>query len=206
MTEADFEARLAAIEARLGPAPQAVPPVTIGELTDVPAPGSPIASPWAQETTNRIMHRFVNVAERDAKWPAAVAGSGALCVTTGDGTVYVALAGLWNAYAWPQSYPWIAPTMLNSWVAVAAGYLLPGYRKIGVAAGDMIQVRGQIKSGSAAVAAFTLPAGYRPPATFTLPTDQVGAYATITVTSGGDVRPSVTSTNFSVNFQFSTLP
>lgn len=55
------------------------PPITIGELTDVPAPLSAVASPWAQEVSRRITHRFATVAERDAKYPAASAGTGAMC-------------------------------------------------------------------------------------------------------------------------------
>jgi hypothetical protein len=80
------------------------PPITIGELTDVPAPGSPIASPWPQEVTRRIMHRFATVTERNAKYPAAAAGAGALSIVTAapqriaysDGTKWVALAD-WTA-------------------------------------------------------------------------------------------------------------
>jgi hypothetical protein len=60
------------------------PPITIGELTDVPAFDSPIASPWAQETSRRIVHRFATTAERDSKYPAATAGAGAVCAVAGD--------------------------------------------------------------------------------------------------------------------------
>lgn len=56
-------------------------PITIGELANVPAPGAPVKSAWAQDVTGRIVHRFASMAERDSKWPAAVAGRGAMCVT-----------------------------------------------------------------------------------------------------------------------------
>lgn len=69
------------------------PPITIGELTDVPAFGSPIASPWTQEATRRIAHRFATVAERDAKYPAAGAGRGALCAV--GATLYVSDGTRW---------------------------------------------------------------------------------------------------------------
>ena len=90
----ELDARLAELEARIGPAPLAVPPVMIGELTDVPAPGSPIASQWAQETTNRIVHRFATKAALDAGWPAATAGNRALAATA-DGRIHQSNGTLW---------------------------------------------------------------------------------------------------------------
>lgn len=36
------------------------PPITIGPFTSVPAPGSPIRSPWAQQITNFVNDRFPN--------------------------------------------------------------------------------------------------------------------------------------------------
>jgi hypothetical protein len=94
----DLEARLTALEARLallgGPGLEplaAAPPVTIGELVDVPAPGSPIASQWAQEVTNRAVHRFANNAARDA-WAAA---NGSLAYTADRGRLWMRVAGAW---------------------------------------------------------------------------------------------------------------
>lgn len=87
--------RLARLEARLGPAPQAVPPITVGEYTDVPAPGAPIAAAWAQKATGRTLHRFATVAARDAAYPAAGAGAGALCVTLDTNTEWVSNGTTW---------------------------------------------------------------------------------------------------------------
>jgi len=75
----------------------AAPPIQIGELTDVPAFNSPIASPWAQEVSRRVVHRFASTAARDAAYPANTAGQGAMCevVTTlyiSDGVKWVDLA------------------------------------------------------------------------------------------------------------------
>lgn len=91
----ELEARVAALEAlqvepRLG-----VPPITMGELTDVPTPGSAIASTWAQEVTNRIRHRFTSVADRDTRWPAAAAGRGAMCITTNDNMTWTSTGTAW---------------------------------------------------------------------------------------------------------------
>jgi len=87
-------ARLEALEARIGPAPQAVPPVTIGELTDVPAPGSPIASQWAQEVSHRVIQRFANKAALDA-WAA---GNGAMAITLDNGVLYKRVTGGWSRF------------------------------------------------------------------------------------------------------------
>jgi hypothetical protein len=76
------------------------PPITIGELTDVPAYDSPIASPWAQEVTRRTAHRFASTGERDAKYPANTAGAGAICAVVG--VLYVSDGAVWAPV---QSFP-----------------------------------------------------------------------------------------------------
>jgi len=97
-TIAELEARIAEIEARFDVAPLAAnPPVTIGELTDVPAPGSAILSAWTQEVTRRSMHRFATIAARDAAYPAAGAGDGAICYTADFGLMWTVIAGVWVA-------------------------------------------------------------------------------------------------------------
>ena len=84
-------------------------PITIGELTDVPAFDSPIASPWAQEATRRIAHRFASAADRDTRYPAAVAGVGAICSIgarfyRSDGTTWIrdgewqTITGTWQGF------------------------------------------------------------------------------------------------------------
>lgn len=92
----ELEQRLAALEDRAGVGVLAAnPPVTIGELNDVPSPGSPIASQWSQEVTRRILHRFATVAARDAAYPAATAAAGAICVTLDTGFVWTVRGGIW---------------------------------------------------------------------------------------------------------------
>ncbi len=80
------------------------PPITIGELVDVPAYDSPIASPWAQETTRRIVHRFASTAERDAKYPAAGAGVGAMCEVAA--TLYISDGTRWVGGHYGMSAPY----------------------------------------------------------------------------------------------------
>lgn len=91
----DLDARLRALEAARPDPLAAVPPIRIGELTDVPTPGSAIAAAWAQEVTNRCRHRFPNVAARDTYWPPATAGNGAHCVTTDTGIQWVSNGAAW---------------------------------------------------------------------------------------------------------------
>lgn len=119
-----LEARLTELEQRLPPAPslQANPPVTIGELADVPAPGSAIASAWAQEVTRRTMHRFATVAARDAAYPAAAAGPGALCVTTAAPQREWVVIGT----AWVPLADWATPAGYVAASALAGSQVTPG--------------------------------------------------------------------------------
>ena len=41
------------------------PPITIGPFTNVPAPGSPIASAWPQQITTYVVNRFLTQAAFD---------------------------------------------------------------------------------------------------------------------------------------------
>jgi hypothetical protein len=56
--------------------------------------------------------------------------------------------------------PWTAPTFQNSWKNYGAPFQTAGYRKVG----DVVQLRGLINGGAQPTIAFTLPAGYLPPA------------------------------------------
>lgn len=81
--------------------------------------------------------------------------------------------------------PWIAPTLLNSWIAFGGGYSTPGYFKD---ATGRVHLRGQLQQGSAANAImFTLPAGYRPAKIAFYPGDANGAYGRVTVDASGNV-------------------
>ena len=56
---------------------------TIGALTNVPNPGSPITSPWAQDVTRFARHQFATAASLLAQWPSAPNGSHAILLDTG---------------------------------------------------------------------------------------------------------------------------
>jgi len=111
----ELEARLAELEVRagVGVQPLANPPITIGELADVPSPGSPIASQWAQEVSARIVHRFATVAARDAAFPAPAAST--LAYVTGTKTLYLWDGG-WVIMAEPD-----ITTYVPNWNGVNLG-------------------------------------------------------------------------------------
>jgi hypothetical protein len=69
---------------------------TIGSQANVPDPGSPITSPWAQDTARKIVHTFPNVATRDA-W--ASPPDGAMCVTTDTDTLWQRKNAVWAQIA-----------------------------------------------------------------------------------------------------------
>lgn len=113
------------------------------------------------------------------------------------------------AEAVQANVPWIAPTLLNSWVNFDTSlYSAAGYRKVG----DLVELRGLVKSGTIGLAVFNLPVGYRPTRSHHLPVAANDAYGTCRVngSSGGapgDVVASAGSVSwFSLdNIRFSTL-
>ena len=64
-------------------------PITIGELTDVPAPNSPINAQFHQEVANRIVHRFATVAAMNA----SNLTTGSMAYVTATNTYYVHRGG-----------------------------------------------------------------------------------------------------------------
>jgi len=118
----ELEARLAELEARAGVGVEplaANPPITIGELADVPAPGSAILSAWTQEVSRRCLHRFASVAARDAAYPAAGAGAGAICYTSDTGTIWTVIGAAWVAAAPSARFGWSGARVGNQAIAHA---------------------------------------------------------------------------------------
>lgn len=78
------------------------PPITVGEITTTPAPGSGVNSPWAQQITNRIVQRFANEAAV-LGW-AAAKGSQAFALDTGRHYERCTVAGAdtWVRTGWSQ--------------------------------------------------------------------------------------------------------
>tara|TARA_R110000803_G_scaffold63024_1_gene123560 strand:- start:2995 stop:3375 length:381 start_codon:yes stop_codon:yes gene_type:complete len=95
---------------------------------------------------------------------------------------------------------WTAVTFQNSWQNFSGSYQSVQYRKVN----DVVEVRGFMKSGTLDSTAFTLPAGFRPPSAFQIPSLGGGVFSKTIVQSDGDVIPSGGSTSyFSTVFTFS---
>lgn len=115
------------------------PPITIGQLTNVPAPNSPMASAWAQDVSKRVVQRFVSFASLNSLWPPATAGQGAVASIDGTQILYRSDGTTWNAvaqgavggeYAWSPTLPGLASGGIIQPSYTAAtdpqGFLSPG--------------------------------------------------------------------------------
>jgi hypothetical protein len=95
---------------------------------------------------------------------------------------------------------WTAVTFTNSWVNYGGAFQTCQYRKVG----DTVQLRGLCKSGTAGTSMFTLPAGFRPPASINFTAESNAVFATITITTTGTVVcAGGTNANVSIALQFS---
>lgn len=90
--------------------------------------------------------------------------------------------------------PFIAPTLLNSWVDYGLGYQGASY----VLHGGIVYVRGLVKNGTVGVGTpiFTLPVGYRPPADLIFATVANDLFGRLGVKSNGEVSLVVGSNVF----------
>lgn len=91
-----------------------------------------------------------------------------------DGTMYP-----------PRDASWTAPTLLNGWVSYSTGSS-PGYYKD---SDGVVYLRGLVKTGTIAQAAFNLPAGYRPAKNIIRVTPSNQAIGRLDITAGGNVVP-----------------
>ncbi len=88
---------------------------------------------------------------------------------------------------------WIAPTLLNSWTNFGAGFQTARYRRIGT---QQVEIQGLVTGGTGpASTVFTLPTGFRPPATLVFATIANNAIARLDVQSDGLVRWALGGTN-----------
>jgi hypothetical protein len=92
-----LEQRIELLEARLNPL-ATTPPITIGSLNNVPAPGAALQAQWAQDVTGLAVHRFANLAAINA-W--ASAPNGALAVAVDTSVVWRRVGGVWSQFT-----PW----------------------------------------------------------------------------------------------------
>lgn len=123
--------------------------------------------------------------------------------TTDTKSLYVYNGSTWDLVS-AVATAWTAPTLLNSWVNFGGVYVGAAYRKVG----DMVQLRGSIKNGTvtAGTTIYTLPVGFRPPATHVFATlDGNNAISRFDVDASGNVAIQTgTNAQFTVQGQFST--
>lgn len=91
------------------------------------------------------------------------------------------LATLESALAWTT-----ISSFDNSWVNVGSPYNATGYLKD---KHGFVHLTGRIKDGTVGNSAFTLPTGYRPPATIMLDAISNNTIAKVTIASNGTVTP-----------------
>lgn len=95
---------------------------------------------------------------------------------------------------------WTVPAFQNGWVHFAGGYQSIQYRRINA---DLVYLRGLMTSGTMPSVAFTLPVGFRPPATVQVPFPGSATFIDITpagtvLVSGGTNGAVVVDVCFSV--------
>lgn len=95
---------------------------------------------------------------------------------------------------------WTGVTFTNSWVNFGSTFQNCQYRKVG----DEVQLRGTMKTGTVNTAAFTLPAGFRPPADVSFAQSSNALFGLLIISSAGVVTPAIGSNvSFGVNCHFS---
>lgn len=95
--------------------------------------------------------------------------------------------------------PWTDVTFQNSWVNFGGTRQDVQYRKVG----DLVEVRGAMKDGTNNTTAFTLPAGFRPPADMDFICRDNSALAIINIETDGEFKTfsaGNTLTSFYVSF------
>ena len=114
------------------------------------------------------MQRFASSAERDALWPAATAGRGALCVTL-DNDVLWQVRMYASALTWMRPHTTVAGTYTPALIGVVVGtggINTAEFTFVGSPENGLLTIDGKIKLGTAgftvpqAVTAVGLPPGY----------------------------------------------
>lgn len=98
----------------------------------------------------------------------------------------------WGSKADKTQEAWIAPTLVNGW-AQKDGFISIGYMKDEF---GFVHLRGLLNGASATsgTVAFTLAEGYRPVVgTIYLPVVGTGSFASIGISSNGEIKPFATS-------------
>ena len=128
------------------------------------------------------------------------AGGTSMVVNDAARNAYIIVEDITPATADGLATAWTAATFQNGWINYPAAQPAQ-YRKLG----DMVQVRGMIKSGTYAQTALNLPVGFRPPNDMQFPLKEYGAGAGVFVVfpSGDLAIFEAGVSGVSINCQFS---
>jgi hypothetical protein len=127
--------------------------------------------------TDQVLRFVKNLNESGGSEKARIDGSGNFIVSGSVGATNISDSGWINVSSFTNSF-------------VSAG-TAPAYRKLN----GVVYLRGNVQSGTAGTAAFTLPSGYRPSVSGTYSIQQYGTANMnyITVDTAGNVTPNATS-------------
>lgn len=133
-------------------------------------------------------------------------GGNGLVKRTALNVTAAAVAG--TDYVVPVTTPsaWTAPTLLNGWSNTGGANNVAQYI---IDAGGFVHIRGQITGGTTTdgTIIFTLPIGYRPPATVGMPCGAGTTTATfglLSIDASGNVKIFSVTGNLNLNAHFST--
>lgn len=119
-----------------------------------------------------------------------------------DATVAAFLAALPSRYVTAPT-AWTAVTFVGGWVDYGDGVnQTMQYRKVG----DIVELRGLIKTGAIPSTAFVLPVGFRPPKSLSFATVSADAFGRIAISDIGEVAVAQGGALYTaINLQFSTV-
>jgi len=107
--------------------------------------------------------------------------------------VYDGTSQRWRILLPQANTSWTAPTLTNSWVNYGNGFQTASYMKD---AAGFVHLRGLIKNGTAAAAAFTLPSGFRPAMTLIYSVYSNAAPGRVDIETSGQVIPEAGGTGY----------
>lgn len=129
---------------------------TIGSLANVPNPGSPVTSPWAQDATRLVRHVFANKAALDAAvWPGLA--DGAQAYTLAEQLEWDRVGGVWRAADVYRLLGRTRATVAVPGIGSGGAGIAPAIATVVPAGGRILEIRARVNlSAAAGVGAFSV--------------------------------------------------